>query len=240
MGPDCKEAETSISVRDPYAPIFEYPGMLLLSLALRPKGREIVMLGLGGGFVPRLCQKFLPDHFLTVVEIDPLVVELARTYFGFSEGGNVKVAIADGLDYLSKLPSNRLDFIWLDAFDGFYIPAHLSTENFLEVIRRVLRLNGLLTQNLHQNHAKRYREQLIKTVQVFDEPPLLLCGSRCSNSILVSPNGPKPIPREKDELIKAVKSFGSKIGPYDLLKQIDKETPLPNFVYSMANFNNFL
>jgi spermidine synthase len=236
MGPNALEAETSILVHNPEAPVFEYPGMLFVSLALRPKARRIVMLGLGGGYVPRLCQRYLPEHRLTVVEIDPLVVELASAYFGFTPKGNVNVEIADGLEYLTKLPPRSVDAIWLDAFDGTYIPAHLSTSGFLELTRRVLREDGLLTQNLHQTRASLYRTQLALTADVFDEPSLLFCGSRCANSIVVSPNGPKPIPRQRGELLKAAKAFGPKIGPYDLLKEIDKLTAFPKSIIQSTDF----
>jgi spermidine synthase len=227
MGESAEEAETSISVSDPEAPVFEYPGMLFLSLALRPKARQIVMLGLGGGFIPRLCQRYLPEHRLTVAEIDPLVVELARVYFGFTQGGGVKVVVADGLDYLSQLQPRSVDFIWLDAFDGSYIPAHLATGKFLELTRLLLKDDGLLVQNLHQTRSFFYHNQLSLTHEIFTEPSLTLAGSRCCNTIVITPNGPKPIPRQRKELLRAARAFGPKIGPYDLLEEIDKLIPFP-------------
>jgi spermidine synthase len=227
MGPDGHEAETSISILNPEAPIFEYPGMLFLSLALRPKARRIVMVGLGGGYVPRLCQNYLPNHRLTVVEIDPLVVELACVYFGFSPGRNVDVEIADGLDYLDKLPPSSLDLLWLDAFNGMYIPPHLATVDFLRLTRRVLTEDGLLAQNLHQTMSDFYRTQLAQTAKIFDEPSLIFKGFRCANSIVISPNGPNPIPRKPYELREAVEAFGLSVGPYNLLAETEKQSIFP-------------
>jgi spermidine synthase len=231
LGLNAEEAETSISLVNPDAPVFEYPGLLFISLALRPKARRLVMLGLGGGFIPRLCQRYLPDHQLTVVEIDPLVVDLAGVYFGFVPGGNVQVEIADGLDYLSKLEPKSQDIIFLDAFNGSYIPSHLTTRDFMLLNRRIIKPEGLLVQNLHQNQCLAYLEQLKLIARVFEEPALTFGGERCANTIVINPNGPEPIPRQRKELAKAVKSFGHIIGPYNLLEEIDKQIPYPKFTY---------
>jgi spermidine synthase len=228
LGSDAQEAETAISVINPEAPVFEYPGLVFLSLALRPKARKILMLGLGGGFVPRLCQKYLPEHQLTVVEIDPLIADLADIYFGFTPGGNVRLEIADGLEFLSQQSARSYDLIWLDAFDGRYIPAHLATGQFLEVTRQVLKEEGLLVQNLHQTRLFFYHRQLALTGHIFDVPSLIFTGSRCANAIVITPNGLDPIPRLPREMAKAVRSFGRKIGPYDLLDEIHKLAPFPN------------
>ena len=37
-----------------------------------------------------------------VVEIDPVIVDIARQWFGFSEDSNLNVHIADGLDFIHK------------------------------------------------------------------------------------------------------------------------------------------
>ncbi|MDR2386326.1 MAG: hypothetical protein LBE80_01910, partial [Deltaproteobacteria bacterium] len=59
LGPEARESQTSISLSSPDTPIFEYPGMVFLGLALTPKNKNILMLGLGGGFIPNLFKKYL-------------------------------------------------------------------------------------------------------------------------------------------------------------------------------------
>ncbi|MDR1870783.1 MAG: fused MFS/spermidine synthase [Deltaproteobacteria bacterium] len=228
LGLNAEEAETAISLVNPDAPIFEYPGLLFISLVLRPKARRIVMLGLGGGFIPRLCQRYLPDHKLTVVEIDPLVVDLAGVYFGFTPGGNVQVEIADGQEYLAKLPPKSQDLIWLDAFNGDYIPSHLATRDFMRLNRRILTKEGLLAQNLHSSRMADYLKQLDLINKIFEEPALAFCGDRCANTIVINPNGPEPIPRERKDLARAAREFGHLIGPYNLLEEINKQEKLPD------------
>lgn len=222
LGPGGAEAETSMSISDPEAPVFEYPGMMLLALALGPNKR-ILMLGLGGGFVPGLFQRRLPAHRLTVVEVDPLVAELAGIWFGFNPGGNVSLVIEDGLAHLSACPDESFDQIWLDAFGGEYIPPHLADAGFLRLCLRKIVPGGLLVQNLHQTSG-RYFGQLRQTMEVFGAQPLLLGGIRSANTVAMSmrEGGPEVLSCDSRTLLMAVKGFGGKIGPYDLVDELRK------------------
>ena len=216
LGPNAGEAETSMSLADPGAPIFEYPGMFLVGLSLA-RNKRILMLGLGGGFIPSLFQRHLPDHELTVVEIDPLIVDLAGRFFGFSPGGNVRLVVGDGRCHIEGAPDGLYDQIWLDAFDGTYIPKHLVGQDFLRLCRRKIADGGLLVQNLHQNMYRVYLRQLIQTREVFGAEPLLLGGVRSANTVAMSLNSEEgSLPSDASGLVNAVKAFRPIVGPYDL------------------------
>jgi spermidine synthase len=223
LGPEAQEAETSMSINAPLAPIFEYPGLMLMALALCPLNKDILMLGLGGGFIPNLFQKHLSAHHLTVVEVDPLIAELAETYFGFSATNNIELVIADGLEFIASSNLKKYDQIWLDAFCGFYIPPHLATMEFLEITRLHIKEGGFLVQNLHQTKLFQYHTQLANTKMVFQHEPLIFGGQRCANSVIFSLNhSEKKLPYHKKEIIKLAKEFGPKIGPYNLLAEAEK------------------
>lgn len=229
FGPEGEEAETAISLENPDRAVFEYPGMMLTALPLLPEGRRVVMLGLGGGFLPRLFQAHLPNYELTVVEIDILVAELARTYFGFSPGGNVRQVIEDGRDYLESLSESSCDQIWLDAFSGDYVPTRLSGLEFLELCRSRLAPGGLLVQNMHQSRPRTFHNQLKTTLAAFGTFAAF-DGLRCGNAIVVSPApGGRPWPEAwtKAELVALAKNFGPRLGPYDLVAEMRK---LRNFI----------
>lgn len=223
FGPRGEEAETSINPACPLEPVFEYPGMMLAALALHPEGRQVALVGLGGGFIPALFQTHLPDHEMTVVEVDLLVVELAQTYFGFNPGGNVRLVVDDGRDFLAGFPEGGLDQIWLDAFSGDYVPPRLSGLEFLSLCRSRLAPGGLLVQNLHQSQPKVFQNQLKTTEEVFGSF-LALDGQRCGNAIVISRQaGEGPGPSWKSaELIAAARKFGPRVGPYDLVEEMRK------------------
>jgi spermidine synthase len=181
------------------------------------------MLGLGGAYIPKLFQQHLPEHDLTVVEIDPLVAEVASTYFGFEAGGNVSLIIRDGLEHVAGSPDGAFDQIWLDAFNGDYIPDHLATREFLELVKLKLAPDGLVVQNLHQTAWLHYNEQLENTMEVFSRQPLLFSGNRCGNTVCLSLNSEeRSLPGDADSVVKAVKNFRVRIGPYDLVEEAKK------------------
>ncbi len=222
LGPLSAEAETSIDIRNPGKAVFEYPGMMLSSLIFNSLGGKIVMLGLGGGFLPGLVQKHLPQFELQVVEIDGLVAELAEIYFNFKPGGNVSLTIADGRQFIESLAGSSCDYIWLDAFDGDYIPQRLMSLTFLQCCREALKDTGFLAQNLHQSRPYTCNRQVRTTFEVFGEP-ILLSGTRSGNLVAINPKEPNSWPQS--HLKRLARKFSGKIGPYDLSAEIDKRTP---------------
>jgi spermidine synthase len=235
FGADAQEAETSVSVANPDSPIFEYPGMFFLGLALTPKNKNILMLGLGGGYIPNIFKKYLKDHNLTVVEVDPMVAELASVYFGFETGGNVRLVISDGLEFVARSPASSYDQIWLDAFNGNYIPSHLCDHDFLAMVKLKLVEDGLAIQNLHQTAWLHFQSQLQHTVRVFNQKPLLFSGTRSANTVSMSLNSAlEEIPLSQEAIVAKIKAFRPKVGPYALadeaLKLVRKQPRLePQF-----------
>ncbi|MDR2353852.1 MAG: fused MFS/spermidine synthase [Deltaproteobacteria bacterium] len=228
FGNEDMEAETSISLSNPLSPIFEYPGMMLLALTMSMQNYHILMLGLGGGFIPRLFQEFLPDHILTVVEVDPVVAQVAEDFFFFKPGKNVELVIADGLEYIASSPIGAFDQIWLDAFNGNYIPLHLTTKDFLEICRLHLHQDGLLIQNLHENRKKDFWEQFNLTSDLFSRVPLIFRGTRTANMIAINFNSNSlhfSYPSDK-MVFQNIKKMGTFIGQYNLLEEYQKKVIL--------------
>ncbi|CAO2822471.1 unnamed protein product [Amaranthus hypochondriacus] len=64
---------------------------------------EALVIGLGAGLLPMILHQCM--HFLHIeaVELDPVVVRLAKEYFGFLEDERLKVHIADGIQFLQNL-----------------------------------------------------------------------------------------------------------------------------------------
>lgn len=218
-----EEAETSVNLANPGRAVFEYPGMMLTALPLLPTGRKILMIGLGGGYLPELFRQHLPQYDLTVVEIDLIVAELAQTYFGFLPEGNVKLVIGDGRDYIESQPEESLDQIWLDAFSGNYVPPQLSGLAFLKICRSRLRAGGLLVQNLHQSRPRTFQDQLKTTQEAFGKF-LAFDGRRCGNAIVISrkEGGQQGPAWKKSALEDAARRFGRRLGPYDLVDEMKK------------------
>ena len=62
-----------------------------------------MVVGLGGGSLPLFIHDHFPKSCIHAVEIDPSMLEVATQWFGFSQSDRMKVHIADGLDFITRL-----------------------------------------------------------------------------------------------------------------------------------------
>lgn len=65
----------------------------------------MLVVGLGGGGLPQFIRDFVPGVRVEVVELDPAVLEVAKTWFGFQTDDRLNVVLGDGLEHISKLHS---------------------------------------------------------------------------------------------------------------------------------------
>lgn len=117
--------------------------MQFLPYRLNPAGREALVIGAGAGLIPRwYSQRGVRTD---VVDIDPLIPEVARDWFGFATSGDV--IIDDARHYLQTTP-RRYDFIILDAYTGDVTPHHLISREMFALLKQRLRPGGVVGINL--------------------------------------------------------------------------------------------
>lgn len=63
----------------------------------------MLLVGLGGGGLAQFVHDFVPSSQMDVVELDPAVLDLAQTWFGFQPNDRLKVTLADGLAHITSL-----------------------------------------------------------------------------------------------------------------------------------------
>lgn len=67
---------------------------------------KVVVIGLGAGLLPMFLHECMPFLHIEVVELDPVIVGLAKNFFGFAEDKYLKVHVADGIQYMGKLANS--------------------------------------------------------------------------------------------------------------------------------------
>ncbi|HLW78713.1 MAG TPA: fused MFS/spermidine synthase, partial [Terriglobia bacterium] len=118
-----------------------------VGLALRVAGAKgslrVGVIGLGVGTLATYGRR--GDEY-TFYEINPLVIELAKTQFSFLADCRAKVDIAPGDARLSleRRPPQNLDLLAVDAFAGDSIPVHLLTREAVLLYFRHLKPDGIL------------------------------------------------------------------------------------------------
>jgi len=154
--------------------VFEYTQSIMAGLAIKPSPERILIIGLGGGSLPKAFSKILPDTEIVSVEIDPAVAKLAKKYFDYVENDKIKTSIKDGRVYIKRAIKQKQKFDWiiLDAFNGDYIPEHLLTKEFLEETKTLLAPNGLLSANTFSG-SKLYDYESVTYQSVFDHLKVL-------------------------------------------------------------------
>jgi spermidine synthase len=141
--------QTCMDMRHPERFVMNYPRMMMAALYAKPAPRSVLIIGLGGGTLPRALAEVLPTARIDVVEIDPAVVQVARKYFLFAPSEQTQVIEADGRVFVKRAlrEQRHYDLIMLDAFDHEYIPEHLLTEEFLREVQGLLAPGGVLAAN---------------------------------------------------------------------------------------------
>jgi spermidine synthase len=144
-----KTQQSCMLVDDPQRLVFNYTKMLFASLLVNPNPERILIVGLGGGTMSNSLHQIFPNATITNVEIDPAVIKVARSYFGFFENEKVTSVVQDGRIFVKRavLKKQQYDWIILDAFNGDYIPEHLMTQEFLQETQQLLSNNGVLAAN---------------------------------------------------------------------------------------------
>lgn len=113
-----------------------------------PAARDVLMIGLGGGSLAKHILARETGVQVTAVEIEPVVVELARRYFALpGDNAHFRVCMADGAEYVPAHAACA-DVILLDGYDAGDQVERLATEAFYEACHRALRRGGVVVVNL--------------------------------------------------------------------------------------------
>ncbi len=167
--------QTRIDLDRPVDLALIYTRLLLAPLMWNPNPSRILMIGLGGGVLPRFLSGVYPGIQIDVVEVDGRVTELARRYFGFKTGSGIRVFESDGRAFV-KQSRQKYDLVLLDAFKGGSVPYHLKTLEFYREIAQSLTEEGILATNLYgkSNMLKprdwKTLELVFQQVSFFEDP----------------------------------------------------------------------
>ncbi|EYU32702.1 hypothetical protein MIMGU_mgv1a025971mg [Erythranthe guttata] len=138
-------------------------GLLLFSIHSKrtiSAGRLVktVIIGLGAGLLPMSLRNYVPTLKIEVVELDPVVLNVAKEYFSFEEDDSLKVHITDAMKFVKEraegINSSKIDVLIIDvdssdSSSGLISPeAELVEEPFLLAAKDSLSDKGLFILKL--------------------------------------------------------------------------------------------
>jgi spermidine synthase len=117
--------------------------------------RRVAVLGGGDGYLARLLLTVFPIEHLTLVDIDPDVVETARTFFEFPDDERLEIIHADAADWVrgdvvGQEAGGRYDLIIADYTDPTspYSVGLYTIEHFGEICKERLSGEGVFATQM--------------------------------------------------------------------------------------------
>ena len=159
--------QSSMKLDDPYALVLSYTRAMMGFLLFRPEPEHVVMIGLGGGSLPKFVHRYLPQTRTTVIEKEPRVIAVARQYFQLPpDDERFSVAQGEGSAWVAAHPA-CCDVLMVDGYDSREQVPELGSEDFYANTRAALSDDGVLVVNLWSSDG-RYDIYLQRIESVFD------------------------------------------------------------------------
>jgi spermidine synthase len=164
------------------------------------KDKPFATLTIGGGgyTFPRYMEDAYPRSRNDVVEIDPEVTRLVYSHLGMPKDTKIRTFNEDGRWYVMNC-TEQYDVVFIDAYNDLSIPYHLTTREFAELLRKVLKPGGVVLTNIIDNFQQGiFLSSYMKTLgEVFGKDNVHLIsisphfeGVRIATFIVMTGNGP--------------------------------------------------
>lgn len=185
------------SVFDPLRPdrlMSAYLHAVILGATLAEPLERALLLGLGGGGFIRFARRHLPGLRIDAVEVDPVVVRLARRHFAVRPGSRLTIHVTDGASHLTDAVAGgaRYDLIVVDAYDASEIPRELRSRTFFRSLRRGLSARGIAIANIGLPEASAEDQLLLRMSRSFGGRCFELRNPRDDNRVAIAARHPLP------------------------------------------------
>jgi hypothetical protein len=139
--------------------------------ALEGSPRRIGILGLGCGTLAAFGR---PGDTIRIYEINPQVIQIARSQFTYLEdtAAHLEMALGDARLVLESESSQQFDVLVMDAFSGDSVPVHLITREAFGNYFRHLKPDGIVAVNV-SNRYLNLKPVMAAAAAAFDKVALL-------------------------------------------------------------------
>jgi spermidine synthase len=160
-----------------------------------------VHVGGGGGTYARYLAATRAESRSELIEVDPLVVDVARRHLGLQSSPRLKVHLGDARTRIVGRMDDSADVVIGDAFVDGLVPAHLATAEFATEVARVLAPGGVYVLNVIDAPPQYIARRVAATLlDVFPELALVAAhrvfrGRDVGNLVFVASTLPAPLDR---------------------------------------------
>ncbi|MFH7595118.1 fused MFS/spermidine synthase [Streptomyces racemochromogenes] len=194
--------QSHVDLDDPGHLDFAYQrriGHLIDLIAPARQPLNVVHLGGGALTLARYTAAARPRSAQQVVEIDAALVAFVREHLPLDPQARVRVRAVDARAGLAKVPDGWADLVIADVFSGARTPAHLTSAEFLDDVRRALSPTGWYAANLADGPPLAHlRGQVATAASRFERlalaaDPVVWRGKRFGNAVLVASDQELPV-----------------------------------------------
>ena len=114
---------------------------------------RIAIVGLAGGTTARQANAVYEDIEIDGFEIDPNIVDVGKKYFDLNQS-NLDIIVQDGRWGLTQSKKDY-DIISVDAYRPPYIPWHMTTIEFFQIVSDHLTADGVMVINIGRSPLDR-------------------------------------------------------------------------------------
>lgn len=108
------------------------------------RSRKVLVLGLGAGTVVKILEREISGCRITGVEIDPVMIEMGKKYFGLDSTECLQITQIDAEKFVSRAAKKKekYDLVLVDLYCGQMFPKQFETEEFLNKLPHILSEKG--------------------------------------------------------------------------------------------------
>jgi MFS family permease len=107
-----------------------------------------VFVGGGAFTLPRWLNTTRPGSHSEVLEVDGGVVDFDEQHLGLRTSPQLRAIVGDARMTMRNVPRNSADLVVGDAYSGHTAPWHLTTVEWVEEVKRVMKPEGLYALNM--------------------------------------------------------------------------------------------
>jgi len=162
--------------------------------------KSMAIIGLAAGTSARQATEVFGPILIDGFEIDPEIIRVGREYFGMTQP-NLNAIAMDGR-WGIQTSERKYNIIGIDAYRPPYIPWHLTTKEFFEIVRDHLTSDGVVVINVGRSpNDRRLIDGLAGTLMSIFPSVYIMDVPNTFNSIIYATNQPTRIENLYQNLI---------------------------------------
>ncbi|MDQ3099363.1 MAG: methyltransferase domain-containing protein [bacterium] len=157
---------------------------------------RVLMLGAGGGTIPKLFSQKYPASDVISIELDPVIIKVSKDFFDLDNFPNIKIIEDDANRWLEKnneIYRNYFDVICLDTYISDNFNFNTKNRNKIQNIIHYLSGNGtLITNRIYTDENNRelssYKKELSNYFSSVNE--IIIAGFSGLDNLLIYAQSP--------------------------------------------------